>query len=85
MGPCKTSNFSIFTFIDASYLKFCTRSYSSCVYRMMRLKGSNGKVCKMMTLQARHFRTLLPILSAESGVKVVPNLIQYRPHDVTHC
>ena len=68
MGPCKTSNFSIFTFIDASYLKFCTRSYSSCVYRMMRLKGSNGKVCKM-----------------KSGVKVVPNLIQYRPHDVTHC
>ena len=37
MGLCKTSNFSIFTFINASDLKFCTRSYSSCVYRMMRL------------------------------------------------
>ena len=56
MGLCKTSNFSIFTFINASDLKFCTRSYSSCVYRMMRFKGLNGKVCKMMT---SHFRTLL--------------------------
>ena len=56
MGLCKTSNFSIFAFINASDLKFCTRSYSSCVYRMMRFKGSNGKVSKMMT---SHFRTLL--------------------------
>ena len=38
-------------------MKFCTRSYSSCVYLMMRFKGSNGKVSKMMT---SHFRTLLP-------------------------
>ena len=45
MGLCKISNFSIFTFIKASGLKFCTRSYSSCVYHM-RFKGSNGKVCK---------------------------------------
>ena len=56
MGLYETSNFSIFTFINASDLKFCTRSYSSCVYCMMRFKGSNGKVCKMITL---HFRTLL--------------------------
>ena len=49
MGLCKTSNFSIFTFIDGSDFKFCTRSYSSCVYRMMRFESSNGKVCKMMT------------------------------------
>ena len=55
MGLCKTSNFSIFTFITASDLKFCPHSYSSCVYHMMRFKGSNGKVCKMIT----HFRTLL--------------------------
>ena len=47
MGLCTTSNFSIFTFIDGSDLKFCTRSYGSCVYRMMRFKGSNGKGCKM--------------------------------------
>ena len=56
MGLCKTSNFPIFTFINASDLKFCTRSYSSCVYHMMRFKGLNGKVCKMMK---SHFRTLL--------------------------
>ena len=56
MGLCKTSNFFIFTFINASDLKFCTRSYSSCVYRMMRFKGSKGKVREMMT---SHFRTLL--------------------------
>ena len=56
MGPCKTSNFSIFTFINASDLKFCPRSYSSCVYLMMRFKGSNGKIRKMMT---SHFITLL--------------------------
>ena len=31
MGLCKTSNFSIFTFINTSDLKFCTRSYSSCI------------------------------------------------------
>ena len=47
MGLCKTSNFSIFTFINASDLKFCTRSYSSCAYRMMRFKGSNEQMCKM--------------------------------------
>ena len=41
-------------FINASDLKFCPHSYSSCVYRMMRFKGSNGKLCKMMT---SHFRT----------------------------
>ena len=58
MGLCKTSNFSIFTFINANDLKFCTRPYSSCVYRTRRFKGSNGKVCKMMT---SHFRTLLEI------------------------
>ena len=54
MGLCKTSNFSIFTFINASDLKFCPRSYSSCIYLMMRFKGLNGKICKMMT---SHFRT----------------------------
>ena len=56
MGLYKTSIFSIFTFIKDNDLKFCTRSYNSCIYRMMRFKGSNGKVCKMMT---SHFRTLL--------------------------
>ena len=58
MGLCKTSIFSILTFINASDLNFCTRSYNSCVYRMMRL--SNGKVCKMMT---SHFRTLLELVN----------------------
>ena len=48
MGLCKTSYFSIFTFMNASDLTFCTRFYSSCVYHMMRIKSSNGKVCKMM-------------------------------------
>ena len=38
MGLCKTSNFSIFTFIETSNLEFCPHSYSSFVYRMMRLK-----------------------------------------------
>ena len=51
MGLCKTSNFSIFTFISGSDLKFCTRSYSSWVYRMIGCKGSNEKACKMMTSQ----------------------------------
>ena len=55
MELCETSNFSIFTFINASDLKFCTCSYSGCVYHMMRFKGSNGKVCKMMR---SHFRNL---------------------------
>ena len=35
MGLCQTSNSSIFTFINASDLNFCTHSYSSCVYCMM--------------------------------------------------
>ena len=51
MGLCKTSNFSTFTFIYASDLEFCTRSYSSRVYHMMKFKSLNGKVCKMMTSQ----------------------------------
>ena len=38
MGLYKTSNFSIVTFINANDLKFFTRSYGSCVYRMMRFK-----------------------------------------------
>ena len=59
MALCKTSNFSTFTFINASVLKFCTRSYSSCVYHMMRFKGSIGKVCKMMT---SHFGTLFGLV-----------------------
>ena len=50
MGLCKTSNISIFTFINASDFKFCTRSYSDCVYCIMRFKGLNGRVCKLMTL-----------------------------------
>ena len=56
MGLCKTSNVSIFTFINASDLKFCQRSYSCCAYRMTRFKGSNGKICKIMM---SHFGTLL--------------------------
>ena len=67
MGLCKTSNVSIFAFTKDNDMKFCTRSYSSCVYRMMRFKGSNGKVCKIMT---SHFGTLLfcsqPIRMLES-------------------
>ena len=39
MGLCKTANVSILTFI-------CPRSYSSCVYLMMRSKVSNGKFAK---------------------------------------
>ena len=54
MGLCETSNFSIFTFIDASGLEFCIRSYSNCVYHMMRFQSSKGKVCKIMR---SHFRT----------------------------
>ena len=38
MGLCKASIFSIFTFINASDLKFGTRSNSSCVYCMMTFK-----------------------------------------------
>ena len=59
MGLCETSNVSIFTFINASDLNFCPRSYSSGVYLMMRLKGSNGKIGKMMT---SHFRTLFHLV-----------------------
>ena len=56
MGLCKTSNVSIFTFINASDLKVCPDSYNCCVYHMMRFKGSNGKTCKMMT---SHFGTFI--------------------------
>ena len=54
MGLCETSIFSIFTFIKDNDLKFCTHSYIDCIYRMMRFKGWNGKVCKMVT---SHFQT----------------------------
>ena len=49
MGLGETPNVYIFTFINASNLKCCTCSYSSCVYCMTSFKGLNGKVCKMMT------------------------------------
>ena len=55
MGLCGTPNFSIFTFSSASNLKFYTHSHSRCFYLMMRFKGSNGKVCKMIM---SHFGTL---------------------------
>ena len=58
MGVCKTSNVSIFPFTNASDMKFCPRSYGSCVYYMTRFKGSNGKVCKIITSR---FRTVLAI------------------------
>ena len=45
MGLYKTSNVSIFTFIYAGDLKFCT----------WNLTAAMEKVCKMMTF---HFRTL---------------------------
>ena len=68
MGLCTTSNFSIFTFINASDLKFSTRSYSSCVYRRMR---SNGKLCKIMT---SHFRTIVALIM----VSIVRRLLNGR-------
>ena len=58
MGLCKTSNLSIITFINASNLKLFTLSHSICVYHMMRFKGLNGKVCKMMMSK---FGTLLSL------------------------
>ena len=68
MGLYKTSIFSIFTFIKDNDLKFCTRSYSSCAYRMMRFKGSNGKVCKTMT---SHFRNLYCRKRLENPIFIV--------------
>ena len=44
----------------------CTCSYSSCVYLMMMFKGSNGKVCKMMT---SHFRTLMALAGCAKSKK----------------
>ena len=77
MGLCKTSKFSIFTFINASNLIFCTCSYNSCVYHMMRFKGSNGKVCKMIT---SHFRTLL-LVPVWDFPPVLPGIyIEILPH-----
>ena len=55
MGLCKTSNLSISTFINASDLKYCACFYSSCVYHMMRFKGLNRKVCKVMMSRFRTF------------------------------
>ena len=49
----------MFTFTKDNDLKFCVRSYSRCIHRMM--PGSNGKVYKMMTSL---FRTLLLQLSS---------------------
>ena len=51
MGLCKTSNFSIFTFINASDLNFCTRSYSSCVYCIVSFKVRMEKFAKCHTLE----------------------------------
>ena len=45
MGLCKTPNFSIFTFVNASDF---AHILAAAVYCLMRFKGSNGKVCKMM-------------------------------------
>ena len=56
MGLCKTSNFSVFTFINASNLEFCTFLQQLCILHDEVYKGSNGKVCKMMT---SHFGSLL--------------------------
>ena len=55
MGLCKTSIFSIFIFINGNDLKFCTRFYSRCVYRLNCFKCLNGKVCKMMTSQLEFY------------------------------
>ena len=80
MGVCETSNVSVFTFINANDLIFCTRSYSSCVYRMMRFKGSNGKVCKMMT---SHFRTVY--FKGTVSATDLFLLTSGDAHDLLHC
>ena len=76
VGLCKTSNFSIFTSINASDLKFCPRSYSSCVYHMMRFNGSNGNVWKWWrhtsVLCCTHYiESCLSIFSRTLAVPVV--------------
>ena len=48
-GLCKTSNFSSFTFINASDLNFCAFSYNSCGDHMASFKCLNGNVCKMVS------------------------------------
>ena len=45
MGLYKTSSFSIFTFMNASDLKFA-HVLTAAVYRMMSFKDSNGKFAK---------------------------------------
>ena len=73
MGLCETSSFSIFTFINASDLKFYPRSYSSGVYHMMKFKNSNGKICKMMTshLELCHTtRTAIALLTIGTSIKI---------------
>ena len=49
MGLCKTSDFSIFPFINASDLKFCTPFLQQLCISHDAISGSNGKVSKMMT------------------------------------
>ena len=78
MGLCKTSNFFIFSVINASDLKFCTPSYSSCVYLMMRFKGSIGKVCKMMT---SHFGTLFGLKDKCEFVLIVQRTSEHLGHN----
>ena len=58
MGLCETSNFSILTFINASDLKFCMYSYSSCVYRMMRLVQMEKLAKRCHSLELYYKRVL---------------------------
>ena len=82
-GLCKTSICSIFTFIKANDLKFCTRSYSSCVYHMMRFKGSNGKVCKIMTSALQLYGEL--IISFIEWIPAQTFMLLKRRSDINHA
>ena len=58
MGLCKTSNFSIFTFIKDNDLTFCTCSYSSCVYRMFEWKSLQNDDGTLYPQNVSSFRPL---------------------------
>ena len=82
---CNTSIFAIFTFIDANDLKFCTRSFSSCVYRRFERKSlQNDDVTHLFPHMfcLVIFISLLDCFSVrnstEASVQITPTLVDVR-------
>ena len=85
MGLCKTSNFSIFTFINASNLKFCTHSEVALTQKTCVFYAENIFDTQFADKSAFPIRSWVgfeveiayaPILTEQNKTVIIQNLVR---------